>query len=310
MRSGGDRLRSAHSFFKRKTVPDDFRQTPGPQGPGLQGGCLGGRASYMTTEHAEHIFAPLSPGAQNWNLFPFGPGAGWDTRLNDGSCQLLPRLWSVQTSALEILRTVVGATAPLSQSQLDAVMQGQIPAGASISAGNVLSLRAHVQTQGGTRVINLDPGQCFEVLARKIDVFVRAPTGSFLVQNEPPSAQTLSNAFVVDSKVFVGINEVEDNRGNSHVIWTQHITGPAAGNVVVPVPPFATEVSVSQNTAGGAPVQFELFVGDPTVSARTVATIGFTGRQALRFPTFGASHIRTNTDAAARVYTFVWTIKV
>lgn len=270
--------------------------------------CLQGRALGMRNHRLSHIFSTVSLDSEDWQLpnVPV-PNVGWTNELEGATKS--PRLWQVSSAVAEILRVVPESLSPLSNSELLALLNTD-PFSATVGGTSTLGLRVIASSDAGSKVFDMDIGQTIELFAQRIDVQVYGPTGAYQINTDIPTvAEGSGGAVVADTYVGVSINPIEESRGATTVRRSQILSVAANATVTFTVPRYAVRASFSQNTSGLAPVQFQRFAGDPATLGRQIGTIDFVGRNAPDVPLGQETHIRSNSDAARRVYEVAWLIQ-
>lgn len=271
---------------------------------------LRGTAVGQSDPRYEHLFFQLQPAVAQWNPSDTPTDAAWD---NGPSPRF--RTWRISTSAAELVRAVAQiATTPLSSTEMDEAFfafrsPADILAGAVLSGSHVrLACRATLPS--GSKGWWMDPGQDLEILAQRIVVYAMIPAPGFRVTPQN-AGDTLIGPLVGDANVGVMISEIDSPLVRATCKFTQTIQAPAAGQVDVQVPPYAVDVAITQDGAGGVPVLWERFVGDPAALGVRVGTIDFpAGARSLpRTPIYSTSHLRSNIDAQPRLYSLTWTIR-
>ncbi len=228
-------------------------------------------------------------------------------------------LMMVQSSVVQITRSSDEGVLLLPLSQDIGIFDNSaaLPAGASRSPGRS-QVKLYIAGEASTNARRWyqDVGQTVEFNADCAGVSYFVPSNFYEVA--PGQPMPGRDGLVVDVYLSVSIYRLEQAVGNNEVIYTQHIYIPApeegVSSAVIPVPPFATEVTIYQNLLGIASAMWTQWYGDPSVVPLAVQAAGLpwiagarrTQQESL-LP--DVTHLRTELDNSERFYTLRWVIR-
>lgn len=273
---------------------------------------LGGRACRTTPVQNRHLFGaftsdPLGPST----YLPFVPLFV----LNQYCCSSAdePCLNLVTVDAVEILRATGDGVGPLSS---EILYSGEpLPAGAR-RMQNRSQLKAMVDIIRGTTQHRwlMDFNQQIEVHASQVTINLVAPDNFVEVPMRPPFPAGLERqGLVADELIGASSVRIESPTGLTDVILTENVFVAAGEQEVVDVPPYATEVTIYQSTAGAAETAWTMHYGDPNVGSVQAGVIPWIigGRKTepeIVMP--NVTHLQTGIDAEnGRFFTMRWTIR-
>lgn len=222
-------------------------------------------------------------------------------------------LWQITTTAVEYMRSSGDGLNPLP----DAAYSDPLVAGAfanNRTTRTQIKIRVRADDGVGLRQFAMDANQSLCIVAKRLCVDWLVPPGTRDVTNLDTSGSSFElTEWVLDSFVGVSLTRAESPPGNANTATLtthQFVTGTTVANIQIP--DYATEVTVYQTSAGSAATTWQQHYGNPAVASFEIGMLPFTGGARRTQPLQllpDASFLRTDTDAADRFFTLVWSIR-
>ncbi len=224
--------------------------------------------------------------------------------------------WMLQTSVIEILRSSAEASiSPIGS--VNAFGPGNaLPAGATRSRGrSQVKLRINAEASTINRQWDQDVGQSLEINADCVCVEYLAPSNFVEITSaNENNTQILRSGLVLDVWLSVSLNRIEAPIGLDTVTLTDNLFVAANSMATIPIPPFATQVTIYQTVAGAASGFFTQWYGDPALTAGSLqvgqlAFIPGERRTEQESVLPNATHLQSDQDSNDRAYVLRWTIR-
>ncbi|MCX4244212.1 hypothetical protein [Paraliomyxa miuraensis] len=213
----------------------------------------------------------------------------WTTECRGGE-----HLWMVGSTVQEALRW---AAVPIGPPGVG---------GLSLARRSVMRLRITTTDSARGTAYELDLGQSLELYTEALHVALLAPEGSVLLDTGRPVAP--QQGLLFQSQVLVRMMRLEASRGVASVLLTESFHVPAGRAHVQRVPAGARRLTAYASPLVAAPV-FRWLRGDPPVMAVPLGLVAWSpDRPRMEIDVPSATHLRIEPDAAARLFTLVWTI--
>lgn len=224
--------------------------------------------------------------------------------------------WMIQASTVEVLRSASEVViAPLGNVSQVIGPNTALPVGAVRARGrSQLKLQVTAEASTTARTFFMDVGQTIELNADCIGIQYLAPD-NFVEISGGQNLSVLRSGLVADVYTSVSLNRIEQSVGATEAIFTTNLFVTANTLLSVPVPPFAREVTIYQNSLGASSVQWTQWYGDPITVAGSIEAASLPWIAGLRrtqqetlIP--DVTHLRTDADANAdRFFTLRWVIR-
>jgi hypothetical protein len=260
-----------------------------------------------------HLFGTLaSPSSSTGFLQPTKRIGRWAQRGAGDCCGL----WMIETTIVEIIRGV--SEIPLTPlPDIDFGNGVPLPTGAvRVRNRGQLKLVVNAEMAASDREFFMDTNQTLEVSASCICGEYFVPE-NFVDVTQFTAAELAAvpavTGLVVDAMLYVAFTRLEQSVGDRECTYTTHLHVPADTSGVIPIPPFATEVTIYQDTQGAASAQWTQWIGDPSVGLPLqIGTIPWVLGQRKTLEEIvlpDATHLQTDQDVDQRFFTMRWTIR-
>jgi hypothetical protein len=168
-------------------------------------------------------------------------------------------------------------------------------------------MRLRITTTDSTRgtAYEIDLGQSLELYAEALQVELLAPDGAVALTDHGTAPQ---QGLLFESHVLVRMLRLEASRGVSSALLTESFHVRGGEPHVQRVPAGARRLTAYASSLGLAPV-WQWLRGDPATMAVPLGLVAWSSdRPRMEIDVPSATHLRIEPDAAARLYTLVWTI--